>query len=680
MKQKLSFLITTLIALAIGVDAVREADSWSSTKKGILQKPKPAGYQPKVNDMKEIIAISLYNTDRVKPLARNQKDVYVEFHHCGGLRGTSLPLYPFHVPSLANLPLLADDEGIRSKVICTIKRKNKELLQGQFDLKDIKDDEVWVNMTTMRGDPTGALLKLNIFDTDWIGDLDLVENPKDTQEQYYKSLGYGIDKLTGIFFVGGIEQLRLPSETANPDLPSNELLKGLVVYPKKDEFNNNFMKRQVLRFMPLFNKYMPFKDKSHPVPCRMSMRNEIRKKIMRGLVSKPTEGEWIAPLSDESMHRVCFYNFGMWFMKKFEKPDEEGNLYFADMTYLSTLRYRRDYENLGCKVFFNKKAHITKIEDHDGTVYRPGDKMWCWAKQKARSNGLIMGSMSHLCCYHLRWGNIPAMAVRKYLPPDHPWRIAMTTHFFRTHETCLLAKDFLIAERGPLHRGLPFEYEGGYIKIFTDLLENFKFQEYPDELESVGLKDDKYHLGATDGMCLREAFMKYASNLVDEIFEMKEGERDPLEEDGAMRDTFRFMVDELKVPSHRSAYTRENVKVVWGEILFRVTGAHTCVGNAGIVALEPFMLNFRMNRDPKITGNRETISVVSSITGLTQPAVYPGIKDDWRHLLHDPMSKSYKTFKEDLDLVRKEIDQRNKVRRYNNVDFHPDNVMISIFS
>jgi len=272
------------------------------------------------------------------------------------------------------------------------------------------------------------------------------------------------------------------------------------------------------------------------------------------------------------------------------------------------------------------------------------------------------------------------MAVRKYLPPDHPWRIAMTTHFFRTHETCLLAKDFLIAERGPLHRGLPFEYEGGYIKIFTDLLENFKFQEYPDELESVGLKDDKYHLGATDGMCLREAFMKYASNLVDEIFEMKEGERDPLEEDGAMRDTFRFMVDELKVPSHRSAYTRENVKVVWGEILFRVTGAHTCVGNAGIVALEPFMLNFRMNKDPKITGNRETISVVSSITGLTQPAVYPGIKDDWRHLLHDPMSKSYKTFKEDLDLVRKEIDQRNKVRRYNNVDFHPDNVMISIFS
>lgn len=168
--------------------------------------------------------------------------------------------------------------------------------------------------------------------------------------------------------------MRLPSETANPDLPSNELLKGLVVYPKKDEFNNNFMKRQVvrlfyfclyiytvhtslklfssiysqLRFMPLFNKYMPFKDKSHPVPCRMSMRNEIRKKIMRGLVSKPTEGEWIAPLSDESMHRVCFYNFGMWFMKKFEKPDEEGNLYFADMTYLSTLRYRRDYEVSCC--------------------------------------------------------------------------------------------------------------------------------------------------------------------------------------------------------------------------------------------------------------------------------------------------------------------------------------------
>jgi hypothetical protein len=170
--------------------------------------------------------------------------------------------------------------------------------------------------------------------------------------------------------------------------------------------------------------------------------------------------------------------------------------------------------------------------------------------------------------------------------------------------------------------------------------------------------------------------MKYVSNLFDEIYPKEE----LLEADEDMKRMFAFISDKLRdVPPE---FNMANLKMVWGEVLFRVTGAHTSVGNVGIYALDPFFSNFRMNKKAKgeVVGNREVISVISLISGITVPEQYPTISQDWSHVLHDSESKAYAQLKSDLIELGEVIDERNKARRFTSRDFHPDHVAISIFS
>ena len=106
------------------------------------------------------------------------------------------------------------------------------------------------------------------------------------------------------------------------------------------------------------------------------------------------------------------------------------------------------------------------------------------------------------------------------------------------------------------------------------------------------------------------------------------------------------------------------------------------VGNVAIVALEPFFVNFRLDKSDRgvVYGSQEVISTVSTIAGLTVSNKYPGLAQNWTHVMHDPESKAYFQLKSDLIKHGVEIDERNKARRFVNKDFHPDHVAISIFS
>ena len=56
----------------------------------------------------------------------------------------------------------------------------------------------------------------------------------------------------------------------------------------------------------------------------------------------------MSPLSDQSMHRWFFSSNGMAHIRKLKEVDENGNLYVGDMSYLGTLKYRKDYEVSDC--------------------------------------------------------------------------------------------------------------------------------------------------------------------------------------------------------------------------------------------------------------------------------------------------------------------------------------------
>ena len=131
------------------------------------------------------------------------------------------------------------------------------------------------------------------------------------------------------------------------------------------------------------------------------------------------------------------------------------------------------------------------------------------------------------------------------------------------------AKDSLVSEVGVLGRSLPFKYEGGLEKSFIDGMNKFKFETWPDELERRGVKDCSFYIGSSDAVDLHKIMMKYASNLFDEVYETE----NRFLQDDAMRDLYKYL--DRKMNGLPTEYSMANVKLVWGEILFRVTGGHT---------------------------------------------------------------------------------------------------------
>ena len=243
--------------------------------------------------------------------------------------------------------------------------------------------------------------------------------------------------------------------------------------------------------------------------------------------------------------------------------------YVVDLTLLGQLSYKDSMENLGCTVHFDSNGSVTKIENYeDDAVYFPGEEKWEWAKLKARSNNFILASLEHLTSYHFILGCAPGEALRLFLPPTHPIRMAFSAHFYRTHWTCSQAKEQLIDEFGVVGRALPLKYDAGYRKVLIHLLKSFEFQTFPDQLESQGVKDCSFHVGSSDGMALHKILVKYASNLFDEVYHTEAR----FLQDESMRDVYEYLCKKMNgLPAE---YSMANVKLVWGEVLFRATGGH----------------------------------------------------------------------------------------------------------
>jgi len=665
--------------------------------------------------MKEIISVQIFDPKSLHPpfvslvsdiLSKDKNvELYATFEVNGEEKGASIK---FDIQggidrAYVNLPIEARDRDLKQPVKCTIrkrrtmfafffKKENKALFTADLFLQnDNHDSDTGMGHVTAilrdhEGNNVGLSIKAEVFNTEWksanLGKKEVTMekrksrkvNTEEKKMDWYLQL---FQKLIPIqvknMNLGGAEVLEKPTKEANKNLPTMSLLNGVFEYPKKDEFLRLPLAAKFL--IPYMNKYLPNNERTTPVDQHAPAVNKVRTYLQTG-VKSPYEGRWVQPLSDKSMTRVFFSSLGMPYVVK--NPEIAGGGYVADLTYLGELSYKESMENLGCKVYFNSNGDVRQIKDYDGEVYCPGDAYWEWAKLKARSNVFTLASLEHVSTYHFTWACAPGTSLRMYLPPTHPIRMAFSAHFFRTHYTCAKAEHSLVSERGVLARALPFTKEG-MDKAFTDLMTDmFAFETYPDELKRRGVKDCDFHIGSSDGVDLHEIMLKYACNLFDEVYETE----DRFLKDEAMREVYKYLQKKIKgIPKE---YSMANVKMVWGEILFRVTGMHTLIGNSAAYALDPFMVNFRMLQSEKgITKtSQECQATVTSITGITIPDNYPRLSQDWSHVLHDRRSKAYATLRKDLDKHSKAIDERNasKDRRFVNKDFHPDHVAVSTFS
>ena len=386
--------------------------------------------------------------------------------------------------------------------------------------------------------------------------------------------------LTGMFFVRTMDasnnlnawEFKKNVDAANPKLamvqPLPEELPELC-FPEKDEFAP--VKRKVLLQFKILG-LLSFQDTLTRYANRAEGIYDIRQNVGK-YIPTPKEGRWVNPTSDASMKRVYFSSIGMFLVEKVPGL-EQG--YVADVTDISKYEIRenpeRKYEPYGCKTYFDENGDIVKIEDLQGEIYTPSSPYWEWAKLKSRTAAFTKAAFIHLGSVHYCWGNLANNSLRMFLAPNHPLRRAFTPHFYKTHHTCKRAENSLFAETGVLFRGLALKYEGGLKQVFIDYIGGFKFGRYPDELEERGLTNCKFHVGANDGMDLHRILSQYVSDLIDETYASQE----VLESDFDLRKVHEYLVKEMKI-SKEAEYTLDNVKTIWAEIIFRVTGYH----NAG---------------------------------------------------------------------------------------------------
>lgn len=656
----------------------------------------------KLVPMKEVVVVNILDPlreyppfqDRVQESLPKRSDLYVTFRHGGVDWGRSIPFAGGN-DAWVNIPLLANAAGLEEPVLCEIKQpmgfsQGKTLYTSKFFLDDGNDHETFPDLfgeinseiQDLKGNDTGLRLKIRTSSTEW--DPMYISDKHDVPaklDPYFTLFKKFLNAQVKVLNVGDASILTKPSAPADRNLPTKTMLGGRLEFPYEDEFIPLSWKAKYV--VPVLNR-IPTTARTNTLHNRPQSMNRVRLALGDN-VRSPREGQWRNPLSDANMHRLYFSNLGMFYIQK----DLVTNGYVSDMTYFKELKYKDSFDSLACKTFFDSDGDITMIEDSDGTMYHPGHEYWEWAKLKSRSAAFTLAGLEHITNYHYKWAAIPGLALRMFLPPSHPIRMAFSAHMFRTHYTTVKAVSSLLSEVGVLGRALPFAYEGGLEKAYIDLLDNFTFATYPDELAQQGVADCPFHVGASDGIALHKVLMDYVSNLFDEVYG-KEEER--LQADLAMKELYGFL--DQKMPNIPHAFSMENLKLVWGEVLFRVTGVHTSIGNAAACALDPLMVNFRLQIDEKgqAVGSGECSAAVYGITALTIPDEYPKLSQDWSHVLSDPTSKAYAKLRSDLVDLGSLIDTRNeravaegnrgssKGRRFVNRDFHPEHTAVSSFS
>ena len=217
------------------------------------------------------------------------------------------------------------------------------------------------------------------------------------------------------------------------------------------------------------------------------------------------------------------------------------------------------------------------------------------------------------------------------------------------------------------------DYKTGLEQAFLDLLHDFRFKRFPDEMKEKGLDTCDFHVAAQDGVDMHNVLSEYVSDLIDETYQSEQ----ELQDDDEMRDCYNYIVSELNGPSND--LNLQNLKIVWGEILFRVSGWHESIGQATPYALDPSLVNIRLedkDRIESMVACEEAALCVGAITAITTVPC-PKLGQDWSHAFEDQVPESYKKLRVNLNKLGHTIDERNK-HRFPNIDFHPTYTAISI--
>mmetsp|Transcript_28156 Transcript_28156/g.43376 ORF Transcript_28156/g.43376 Transcript_28156/m.43376 type:complete len:586 (-) Transcript_28156:115-1872(-) len=425
---------------------------------------------------------------------------------------------------------------------------------------------------------------------------------------------------------------------------------------------------------------LPFDDRLTEYMSLEEGKEDLKR--MFPTIDTPPEGWWEEPTSDKSLKRYFFSGMPMCMVQRCKNSSDPDEYYVVDCAFMDKYKVREGYEPLGCKGYFDGQGNVTKITDVDindpsnVTTYRPGGEWWKYAKLKLRTAAFVFASTIHLVESHYVWGAIPATALRLYLPANHKVRRAMSCHFFKTIYTVVRSKVSLFHRRGLLLRGTSLAYEGGLEAVVQESFELFEFQTFPGMLKKNGVTDCDFLVLNHDGMDVYKIIVDYVSEVFDGIYENQAA----LEKDEPLRKVMQHITGYFN--GAPKEYTLENVKMIWGEIIFQVTALHNLVGDATWCSLDPSIINARLQQKELETGiaSKEGAYAVAAITATTSVPC-PVIKENWSHLFSkqdttskEALSRMHSKF-QDLDKI---IDERNKKREFNAVVFASKYITLSV--
>ncbi|UJR18088.1 hypothetical protein I4U23_004988 [Adineta vaga] len=406
--------------------------------------------------------------------------------------------------------------------------------------------------------------------------------------------------------------------------------------------------------------------------------------------------------SDEAMSRLAFFGCACHYTQRIEgkwKPGfgipeqrslDNAALYVNDMTVLSIFNVRKPFERYGAAAYFDKDFQLIAIYwCHANRLVEKDDQFWEHAKYVWRSSFFAYVTIcDHLIVTHMIECNAFVTATRKCLPVDHPLRSFLKPFTYHNISVNYQAAMSLVNRRGLVHRIWAFDYDE-FLKVCDYISTNYKFRLLPEFIspsmfpkgDAEKKEWDKVYPIYLDIKEFWRIIQQYVANFFEITYNLHidiDDEQvetnlsdDKLPVDSYMMNFIDDLCKQLGIPGITSL---KRFVDVLSQLIADSTGIHEHVGQISGYMIDPRFIGAKL-QEGKEMQNIQTytqILILTVVTGLRMP----GLLEDWSHLIEHDQNyqknlKNYQEFKNDLRNLSKDIDQRNKTRKYPFQSFNP---------
>lgn len=414
---------------------------------------------------------------------------------------------------------------------------------------------------------------------------------------------------------------------------------------------------------------------------------------------------------DEQISRFAFAGLGAHAMRPVDN-DPEGIAFISQWDWMHQFEVRDGFERYGVNAYFDKDAKLVKMfwrpsPLEEGVFVYPGGQHWDHVKYAFKCTVLVgVTAKDHLVGIHFMASNFLTTSSTENLSPTHPLRRMLRPHTYGAVEINLGAVKTLAIAHGVAHRATALTWDGLKSALAASYTLN-RYMSFPDSVKSMEstIATDRA-IEASSGNLTHETY-PYGRDALDfygVVATMVGDFVDVTYPDDAavIRDSeLGYFWDGLHIPETNSRFPVLTGKRVLVEVLSTyicmVTGVHNQVGNVADYLKDPAFASVKIRPEAiraDVQGSFQGLNVGLMTSQLTprliQSAELEGAPGGtFKHLLAgaafinpvDDLPKAeaiFDQFQSNLVQLSREIDQRNKHRRFPCNAYNPKTMIASV--